>query len=116
MHCQYYISQDPPRTYQAINEVVHSQNLRFHPFLLSLCEGFILREGLCRIEIDPENSIWLARCYHHVPGVRITVKDLCFMELSKNSTEARKPALREGRKVHLMHICNVLNQNCAWRP
>jgi hypothetical protein len=86
---QYYISQDPPRTYQAINEVVHSLNLRFYLFLLSLCEGFILWEGLCRIEIDPENSVWLTRYYHHVPRIRITVKDFRFMKLSKNSTEAR---------------------------
>ena len=68
------------------------------------CEGFILREGLCGIEIDPENSVWLARYYHHVPRVRITVTDLRIMDLSKDITEAREPALREGQKVHLMHI------------
>ena len=89
MYCQYYISQDPPRTYQAINEVVYAQSLRCHPFLLYWCEGFILREGLCRTEIDPENSIWLARYYHHVVRVRITVIDLRVMDLSKDSTEAR---------------------------
>jgi hypothetical protein len=30
MHYQYYISQDLPRTCQAINEVVHAQNLHCH--------------------------------------------------------------------------------------
>jgi hypothetical protein len=74
MYCQYCISQDPPRTCRAINEVVHSLNLPFHPILLPWCEGF---------------TVWLARYYHHVPGLRITVIDLRVMDLSKDGMEAR---------------------------